>query len=641
MSCIRPYTRRSATAAIAIAGALAVVALAVRSLPFMTDDAFISMRYSARLLAGRGLTWTDNLPPVEGYSNLSWVLLTAGLGALGVDLVTAVRALGLGFHLLTIPALLLAFGAQRCNGWSPAAVAVLAFALSLPVGIWTVGGLEQPLVVCGLAWALALALPLATRDESAPRAALAASLPLGVLAVTRPDGLLFSAAILLGLALARGARARSLAGLWPMLAFPCACAAAQLAFRLAYYGDWVPNTAHAKLSGSLKHLRDGLRYLGPGLLAAAPVSLVAIGFPLWAAARRAQLAPGAGRRLTLLSVVAAAWGAYVVFIGGDIFPGWRHILPLVVLGAFLVGEATLHLSEHWAQAADAVQTARRRRGVGVACAVMLTIYVGVQFVNGQNRRAFEETWEWDSRVAGLLLGDLFGEAAPVLAVDAAGSTVYWSGLPALDMLGLNDDWLPKHPPKTFGTGRIGHELGDGEYVLGKRPDLIAFGYQFSQWPYERGSVELVALPEFSALYTFVRMRGERPYRYDFGVWVLREGPRIGLRREADRVAVPAWLLNGNEATIVTRAATGDAVVAASRGAPVRLASLTLGAGTWRVEPAASGALDVTVAVGAGPSAALGPEARFALEVDGAVTLTLAPKGAEAVDLRGLVLRREP
>jgi hypothetical protein len=39
-------------------------------LPFLADDALISLRYANRLLEGNGLTWTDG-HPVEGYSNLS------------------------------------------------------------------------------------------------------------------------------------------------------------------------------------------------------------------------------------------------------------------------------------------------------------------------------------------------------------------------------------------------------------------------------------------------------------------------------------------------------------------------------------------------------------------------------------------
>ncbi|MBI1950880.1 MAG: hypothetical protein HYS34_05890 [Acidobacteria bacterium] len=72
---------------------LAIAVLAVqarRFLPFIVDDAFISLRYAERLVEGKGLTWTDG-ERVEGCTNLLWVLCAAALRALGVDLVLAVR----------------------------------------------------------------------------------------------------------------------------------------------------------------------------------------------------------------------------------------------------------------------------------------------------------------------------------------------------------------------------------------------------------------------------------------------------------------------------------------------------------------------------------------------------------------------
>ena len=69
--------------------------------PFFSDDSFISLRYAERLLQGDGLTFTDG-ERVEGYSNLLWVLLTAGLGALGMDLVAAARLLGAGCTILAL-----------------------------------------------------------------------------------------------------------------------------------------------------------------------------------------------------------------------------------------------------------------------------------------------------------------------------------------------------------------------------------------------------------------------------------------------------------------------------------------------------------------------------------------------------------
>ena len=43
------------------------------------DDAMISMRYARNLADGYGLRWNPGEPAVEGYSNLLWTLVMAGL----------------------------------------------------------------------------------------------------------------------------------------------------------------------------------------------------------------------------------------------------------------------------------------------------------------------------------------------------------------------------------------------------------------------------------------------------------------------------------------------------------------------------------------------------------------------------------
>ena len=75
-------------------------------LPFISDDALISLRYADRLIRGQGLTWTDG-PPVEGYSNLLWILLVAAPGLVGVDLIDAARVIGIAATLVVIGALAL------------------------------------------------------------------------------------------------------------------------------------------------------------------------------------------------------------------------------------------------------------------------------------------------------------------------------------------------------------------------------------------------------------------------------------------------------------------------------------------------------------------------------------------------------
>ena len=119
--------------------------------PFFSDDSFISLRFVERLLHGDGLTWTDG-ERVEGYSNLLWVLLTASLGAVGVELVTAARLLGV---ICTVFALWALAAALRPHDFRSAAVAALAplmVASTQPVMIWSLAGLEGPLMLVLLAF---------------------------------------------------------------------------------------------------------------------------------------------------------------------------------------------------------------------------------------------------------------------------------------------------------------------------------------------------------------------------------------------------------------------------------------------------------------------------------------------------------
>src|SRR5262245_10607656 len=80
-------------------------------LPFLSDDSLISLRYAARLLQGKGLTWNDG-HPVEGYSNLLWILLLLPFGALHVDLVAATRVLGLLCMAGAVACVLARYGGQ-------------------------------------------------------------------------------------------------------------------------------------------------------------------------------------------------------------------------------------------------------------------------------------------------------------------------------------------------------------------------------------------------------------------------------------------------------------------------------------------------------------------------------------------------
>ncbi|HUT99764.1 MAG TPA: hypothetical protein VM054_11915, partial [bacterium] len=309
----------------------------------------------------------------------------------------------------------------------------------------------------------------------------------------------------------------------------------QLIFRLAYYGEWVPNSALVKYSPSLHHLIGGFEYVGEGILALSPASFIALTF-LGVGAFH----PRSRERFLPLAMLTLLWLGYVIVIGGDVFPAFRHFIPVIVVMSYALAEGT-------ALAWEKLDGGILKRGVllaGMAVIVVLTFLL--QFDNPQSERAVEERWEWDGRALGVTLREAFSEQRPLLAVTVAGCLPYWSELPCLDMLGLNDYYLPRHKPEDMGEGYIGHELGDTAYVLKRAPDLIVF-HVGSEPAYRYGD-ELSASREFHLEYAKMQVRTAVRPIYTALVWFRVNSERIGYDRSGDGLTIPAYLMNAFEQT---------------------------------------------------------------------------------------------
>ena len=585
--------------------------------PFLSDDALISLRYADRLLEGHGLTWTDG-PRVEGYSNLLWVLACAGLGALGIDLIDAARALGVaGFA-----AAVVAVGsfAARDSGRDrlPLLAACGALAASGSVAVWSVGGLEQPLGAALLA--LALALLLGRGREGL----FAASVPLALLCWTRPDGPLFAVSLAVAWWLGHGARRRALGEAALLCALPALAVLTQLGFRLAYYEAWLPNTAHIKLGLSWRRLLEGAHYLGLGLLWASPFLLPTAALSIAAARRR----PETRLALWLLGVPLLAWCAYLVSVGGDIFPGRRHLVPVLVIAAFALAVSLRALA--W-----------RGLAVRLATAALLALFLAVQSFDPENRRAHTERWEWEGEVIGRLLARAFADEQPLLAVDPAGTLPYFSRLPAIDMLGLNDRTIAT-TPLLEAEGPVGHGRGNGAYVLDREPDLILFCLPAGRaQPCFRSGYEAMLDERFPAHYRLARFLGREPFEFRSQVWVRAENGRIGIERSGGRVGVPAHLLTALPGSAAHLDAEGRLVVDVDPKLPAAIGGLALEPGRWKLVIRADGAIEAGVRRSEDRSllARGGAELDFEL-AGGRVDVLVAPAEGEArAVVRGLELVR--
>ncbi len=440
-----------------------LIALACHSVYYLNyycDDAFISLRYAARLLSGHGLTFNDG-EQVEGYSNLLWVLLCAIIALPGIPLFTASYLIGAASAI----ALFTAIGWHgRATAQAPALTLLtnLFLAATAPLAIWTVGGMEPLLLTALLSWAYVIALqPLTLKRQRI------LGLLLGLISITRPEGVLFTALLLAALRLT----GRQPYTLRPAFLIAIGFFLAQLLFRLSYYGDILPNTFYAKAALTPHRLYTGMVYTSGALRSLWPLVILAL-----IAATRASL-------LSFCAFVALPWLTVVTLGGGDIFPGYRHLLPILPLLLLTLADsiAPLYL--------------RLKPLIALpASLAFVALYAAVQTTTPENLRAFDDTYQWYGATLGTILKDRYQKTQPLVAVTMAGAIPFYSGLPTLDMLGLNDHTLTHNINPAFGQGTMGHELFDPDYYFARQPDIFIFGWKDEPWN------NLGADPRFIAQY---------------------------------------------------------------------------------------------------------------------------------------------
>jgi hypothetical protein len=587
-------------------------------MPFLSDDALISLRYLKRFLHGEGLTWTTGRP-VEGYSNLLWILLLAIPGLFGVDLIAAARILGIACSILVVISLLSWSPRSRASKqavWIALVSGLLFYCLAAPTAVWAIGGLEQPLYACLIGATISLGFSILESGELEWKKIFAVSLALGLLCLTRPDGAIFTVAVLLALVFGWGISEsrRRLRALLVLVSLPLLCYGGQTAFRLFYYGALVANTALVKIAPSRYHLSEGVRYVFSGFNSLAPFSYIAVFYLLVSLGSRS-----ARKRSSLLLLCTVLWIAYLIIIGGDIFPAYRLFVPLLPIFAFALIEALA-----------ALQSFCQARNFPVWLIVPMLIasfvvYGRIQFKDPENQRGKTELWEWDGQVLGLFLKKAFGPQQPLLAVTAAGCLPYWSELPSLDMLGLTDYYLPRHPPSDLGQGYLAHELGDGKYIMDQKPDIITF-HAGVRKPVFRSGMEMQKSGDLNRWYTIVNVVATFPYSYRAAFWVRQDSPKIGIRRTPDEVEIPAYLLSANRASAAQFNSEDKLVLPVSVKEPAGTSILDPLPGAWTCEVVSRNAQAIDCRVGSG----------------GATTpVQVTTNSAVPIEIEKVILRKAP
>jgi len=306
--------------------AVAVVAFSPR---FIVDDAYISFRYAAQLVAGNGLVFNPG-ERVEGYSNLLWTLIHAFPIRIGIRIEIFTFLFGLSCGLLTL------FVFQRLClklDYGLPLMAVLSILFGLHADFWlsVTMGLEGGLFALLLTVILLLVLPPFRVGRL-----LAASSVGGMLWLVRPEGVGVALLVLLTVFGHLAHQRKELRFAAPLLVPASIILLGSVAWRLTYYGQWMPNSLIAKSPPidplyAIAGIKLGFEYLAGAL--GGGVRLI---FILGVLGTVTGHAPSWYRSLCAMVV---AWGLVVaVGNGGDWMPHHRLVTPYTPMVLLLAGQ---------------------------------------------------------------------------------------------------------------------------------------------------------------------------------------------------------------------------------------------------------------------------------------------------------------
>lgn len=445
-----------------------------------TDDAFISFHYARNLVTGHGLVFNPG-ERVEGYTNFLWTMLAALTIWLGGDPVfwsfAAGVIIGLAIVLLTYRVAALVVDPR----WGLAAALLAAGSQSLLVYTARGAGMETGLftLLMLVGSGIYLSMLLANHSDRTRRYALAGVI-FALAALTRPEG-----GMVFGLTLGHALLVAVSGGLQPggsrahavrmalRAALPLAVSflalfAPYFLWRMWYYGNPLPNTFYAKTGGGIQQWLRGLDYaIDFAFVFGGPLLLIAAAAPFVGLADR-SLAKGEWHRLLMtpagyLWIVCLIYTAYIIYVGGDHFPGERFFVPIVPFLAMLIilgasALMTILFRQH----------PRWMTHTAVVVAIVAAALVGLNRGEAFERRVVgndESVWIWAD--LGLWLNQ---NTLPDASVAAAGigAIAYYSQRETIDLHGLTDRHIARVVVDGMGSGAAGHEKRDPEYVLNVR-----------------------------------------------------------------------------------------------------------------------------------------------------------------------------
>jgi hypothetical protein len=392
------------------------------------------------------------------------------------------------------------------------AIGVTFLGLSPQLWYWSTAGLETTLFAALLV--TCVIFRIAHRAGRVP--AWSVGLIFGLLALTRPEGLLLCGATLaFDAVLAWRARVGNYRDLAMMGAGFAAIFVPVFLWKWAYFGYPLPNTYYAKAGAGWIQIRGGWAYLMESLRDVFRGSYLPVLLAVFTLHKLTR------ERLYVLYLVLC-FCLIVILEGGDFFPNARFVTPMLPLVFILAALGISEVSSH-------LQPAKRLLFLGLLITAAVALFnpqESLQLTPGPDRVRRADNTEFayfDDFYTGFsIMGkSLRTIASPdqSIALVPVGAVGYFSEMKVFDMVGVTDPHIAHEPfdPIYIADWTPGHDKGDGPYILTKHPDFIQLTDRLTSQPLAgiddlgrsyKSVVEIWNDPEFQLLYEFYPVQVE-------------------------------------------------------------------------------------------------------------------------------------
>ena len=446
---------------------IAIFVVHAISLNFTQDDAFISYRYVGNFINGHGLVFNPG-ERVEGYTNFLWIILLSIFAKFGLDIIVVSKILGIGsgcvtlFLLYKISALFFQKkkrltgptkeGASSPQDWFFALFPSLLLASNSAFAYWSISGLETVFFL--MAILLSVYFYLLIFNSINQRLMML----FGALStLIRPEGVLIFVILMLHKLFFKKDKLKdcllSLAGFIALL-LPF------LIFKIIYYGDILPNSFYAKTGFSLEYIKSGLGYFW----------LFLRHYALWGILYLLPILfyKSLDKEQKLFLLFIYIYTFYVIMIGGDVLMVHRFFLPvlpfLYLFYALLIRKLFLMF---------------KKRSFGILLSVLLifslatvTFQLPRKWISGVRKR--EKALVEKMKFWGESLNGFYGSNFTI-AASTIGALSYHLDAKVIDMLGLTDKYISRHPETIPGMVSSWKERNfNTQYLLSLDPDFILF-----------------------------------------------------------------------------------------------------------------------------------------------------------------------